>query len=95
MATPIMMNIHPDVLVRVSKEVVYQNQKWGTDHIKGQSVPGHLLVLKNLLQRAEQGWLNGAQDRTSAEGELLQLTAVALQALNNIHLDREAQRAKP
>lgn len=92
MATPIMMNIHPDVLVRVSKEVVYQNQKWGTDHIKGQSVPGHLLVLKNLLQRAEQGWLNGTQDRTSAEGELLQLTAVALQALNNIHLDREARK---
>lgn len=92
MATPIMMNIHPDVLVRVSKEVVYQNQKWGTDHIKSQSVPGHLLVLKNLLQRAEQGWLNGTQDRTSAEGELLQLTAVALQALNNIHLEREAKR---
>lgn len=92
MATPIMMNIHPDVLVRVAKEVVHQNQKWGTDHIKSQSVPGHLLVLKNLLQRAEQGWLQGTSGRTSAEGELEQLTAVALQALNNIHLDREARK---
>jgi len=92
MATPIMMNIHPDVLVRVAKEVVHQNKKWGTDHIKSQSVPGHLLVLKNLLQRAEQGWLQNNQGRTSAEGELAQLAAVALQALNNIHLEREAKR---
>ncbi|WP_233007181.1 hypothetical protein [Rheinheimera faecalis] len=95
MATPIMMNIHPDVLVRVSKEVVHQNQKWGTEHIKSQSVPGHLLVLRKLLQRAEQGWLEGLTGRTSAEGELLQLTAVALQALNNIYLEREAEKAKP
>lgn len=95
MAQPIMMNIHPDVLVRVAAEVVYQNKKWGYDHIKGQSVPGHLLVLKNLLQRAEQGWLQNLENRQSVEGELLQLSAVALQALNNIHLEREPQRAKP
>ncbi|MEN3159566.1 hypothetical protein ABC502_14395 [Alkalimonas sp. NCh-2] len=73
----------------VNKEISYQNAKWGVDHVRNQTVEGHLLVLRKKLQDAEDGWMKNLSGRNSVESELIQVVAVAMQALVNIEIKRQ------
>ena len=75
----------------IFEEIEYQNSKWGEQHIRNQTTEGHLLVLRKELQEAEDGWMKNLTGRNSVESELVQVAAVAIQALINIKL---RQRAK-
>lgn len=74
------------VIGRVVCEMNYQSCKWGEQHIRQQSVEGHLLVLQSELKEAIDGWMKNSTGRNSVESEITQVAAVAIQALINIEL---------
>ncbi len=74
------------VIAQVIGEVHYQNRKWGEEHIRQQTVEGHLLVLQSEIKEATDGWMKNSAGRNSVESEITQIAAVAIQALINIEL---------
>lgn len=82
------------VLLKVAAEISYQNCKWGQQHIRQQSVEGHLLVLQSEVQEAIDGWMKNSTGRNSVESEITQVAAVAIQALINIELAKLSQMQK-
>lgn len=83
-------NAFDDVLA----EIEYQNEKWGEQHIRQQTVEGHLLVLQAELQEAINGWMKNSSGRNSVESEITQVAAVAIQALINIKLSESIRRGE-
>ena len=79
------------VFNEIFKEIEYQNSKWGEQHIRNQTTEGHLLVLRKELQEAEDGWMKNLTGLNSVESELVQVAAVAIQALTNIKLRQQAK----
>ena len=75
--------ISTDTLSCIGREMQVQQAKFGNDHIMQQSLPGHLLILRHLIERAEKSWISGGFDRDSASGDLVKLAAVSLHAVNN------------
>lgn len=73
------------VLNAVFSEIEYQNDKWGEQHNRNQTVEGHLLILRKELIEAEDGWMKNLTGRNSVESEITQVAAVAVQALINLH----------
>jgi len=74
------------VFDQIFVEIDYQNQKWGEQHIRQQTVEGHLLVLQSEVKEAIDGWMKNSVGRNSVESEITQVAAVAVQALINIKL---------
>ena len=75
--------ISETTLDAIAQEMQVQKEKFGMTHIKKQSLPGHLLVLRHLLDRAEKSWISGGEARDSAQGQLVKVAAVSLHAVNN------------
>jgi|GEM_PF-6811793 len=80
------------VFNEIFKEIDYQNEKWGEQHIRSQTVEGHLLVLRKELQEAEDGWMKNLTGRNSVESEITQVAAVAIQALINFQLRNHSNK---
>lgn len=74
------------VMNKVMGEIAYQNNKWGEQHIRRQTVEGHLLVLQSEVKEAIDGWMKNLTGRDSVESEITQVAAVAIQALINIEI---------
>lgn len=87
-------HIPSKVIDALNAELLYQNEKWGERHIRNQTVEGHLLVLRKELQEAEDGWMKNLTGRNSVESELVQVAAVAIQALINIQLRTQARERR-
>jgi len=69
------------VIDAIETEMEYQNRKWGVD--KEQSLPGMILVMKNELAEAEEGWTKGPWvGRQSALSEIVQVAATAIRTLS-------------
>lgn len=81
-----MNEVMTKVLDQILAEIEYQNEKWGEQHIRQQTVEGHLLVLQSETQEAIDGWMKNSTGRNSVESEITQVAAVAIQALVNIKL---------
>ncbi len=60
-------------------EMDHQDRKWGAGN--PQSVPGFLIVLENELNEAKHGWTKNIRGRDSCMSEIVQVAAVAIQAL--------------
>jgi len=73
----------------VFDEIEYQNDKWGEEHNRNQSVEGHLLVLEEELLEARKGWAKNLTGRNSVESEITQVAAVAIQALVNLQQSKK------
>lgn len=69
----------------INAEIVYQDNKWGEQHNRNQTVEGHLLILEEKLLEARKGWAKNLTGRNSVESEITQVAAVAIQALINLH----------
>lgn len=78
------------VLCAVVAEMAYQSRKWGAEHIRQQSVEGHLLVLEEELLEARKGWAKNLAGRNSVQSEITQVVATGIQALINLHNRAEA-----
>ena len=74
----------PSVIGAINKEIAYQNNKFGKEHNKRQTVEGHLIIMRKELEEAEDGWMKNSTGRNSVEMEIVQVVAVGVQALNNI-----------
>lgn len=72
------------VLNVLFSEIKYQDDKWGFEHNRNQTIEGHLLILRKELIEAEDGWMKNLTGRNSVESELVQVAAVAIQALINL-----------
>lgn len=70
-----------EVFEKIREERNYQDNKWGTLAEKPQSIPGWLLILRKELEEAEAGWMKNVRGRDSALGEIVQIAAVAVAAL--------------
>lgn len=77
------------VINAVISEMQWQFAKFGEQHIRGQTVEGHLLLLRKEIHEAEDGWMKNLEGRNSVESELIQVAAVAIQAL--ISLDNQGK----
>lgn len=74
-------NTITDVVGEIRAEREYQDTKWGSLAEKPQSIPGWLLILRKELEEAEEGWMKNRIGRDSALGEIVQIAAVAVAAL--------------
>lgn len=79
-----------EVLKDVFKEIDYQNNKWGEQHNRKQTVEGHLLILEEELLEARKGWAKNLTGRNSVQSEITQVVAVGIQALININARQQA-----
>lgn len=67
------------VLSAIKAEREYQIQQWGVD--KEQSLPGFLLVMESILNKAKSSWLRPKTGRESTLQEIVQLTATGIACL--------------
>lgn len=81
---PLALPINLKVAKAISQELFYQGVKWGEQHIRNQSVEGHLLIMRKELQEAEDGWMKNSTGRNSVQNEIVQVVAVGIQALINL-----------
>ena len=70
-----------EVFDEVRAERQHQDDKWGPLGDKNQSLVGFLLILRKELEEAEMGWMKNKSGRDSALGEIVQIAAVAVAAL--------------
>jgi len=71
----------------IEAERKYQDLKWGSLEEKNQSLAGFMLVMKKELEEAEQGWMKNEPGRHSALGEIIQVVATGVAALQQYGLE--------
>ena len=81
------MLLQSEVFSAIAAERDYQDAKWGDLDEKNQSLAGFLLILRKELEEAEMGWMKNKGGRDSALGEIVQIAAVAVAALQQYGLE--------
>lgn len=76
-----------EIFAAIAAERDYQDKKWGPLDRKEQTLAGFLLILRKELEEAEAGWMKNVQGRDSALGEIVQIAAVAVAALQQYGLE--------
>lgn len=66
-----------DIYKAIDLERIYQNEKWGEIDKKGHEVGAWILLMRNILNRAEVAWCSNKGD-VSALGEIRKLIATGV-----------------
>jgi len=74
------MEISKEVLDAIAQELEYQERK--RPNSRSQSVPGYLLILRQELNEAEEGWAKNYTGRHSVMSEIVQIAATAIRAIS-------------